>query len=37
MTDMTKHDGASSVTVDWIGERIARVRFAESPANSTRP
>ncbi|MCW5155345.1 methylmalonyl-CoA decarboxylase, partial [Burkholderia cenocepacia] len=28
MTDMTKHDAASTVTVDLIGERIARVRFA---------
>ena len=28
MTDMTKHDSASTVTVDMVDERIARVRFA---------
>ncbi|MBN3844592.1 methylmalonyl-CoA decarboxylase [Burkholderia sp. Ac-20349] len=28
MSDTTKHEGASNVTVDMIGERIARVRFA---------
>ena len=28
MSDTTKHEGASNVTVDRVGERIARVRFA---------